>query len=314
MAWALPMVVMLGAYAAIAIHTGNWWPWFEFVHESGDRTLMDTVLYYQHAARELPLDVVLGVAIGGCAVFAFPGAVPADRNRKLWLAVGGLFVFMVIVAGTLWTGGPALLWDNFLQMYTRTSEPPLFGSHWRYHFISRLILMLGSFGLAGLTAVILRGKHASGSRRGQSVFFASLGLFTVLTLVFKPDSDPFLNAVFLGHQAREVLTHTLVTVPLSWWFCLVLSRNRGVVADKGAASLAWPLIAAVAGVLLGLYLLIGALHTSAASLGQSESMVILIFPHFFEHVFTYLVVPLVAGLVYETASRSAKFHNTHGTS
>jgi hypothetical protein len=56
------------------------------------------------------------------------------------------------------------------------------------------------------------------------------------------------------------------------------------------------------GVLTGLYLLIAALCTSAASMGQTDNMVLLIGPHFFEHFFTYLLVPLVAGLVYEFAT------------
>ena len=49
--WAVPTLVLLMAYGAIAVHTGNPWPWFEIVHESGDRSLVGTVFCYQHAAR-----------------------------------------------------------------------------------------------------------------------------------------------------------------------------------------------------------------------------------------------------------------------
>ena len=49
MALGLPVFVLLVSYAAIAIHTGNPWPWLEVVHESGGRTLLSTVLYFEHA-------------------------------------------------------------------------------------------------------------------------------------------------------------------------------------------------------------------------------------------------------------------------
>jgi hypothetical protein len=66
--------------------------------------------------------------------------------------------------------------------------------------------------------------------------------------------------------------------------------------------LAWPLACGAGGLLLAVYLLVGALGTSAVSQGQTKSLSLLIFPHFFEHVFSYLVVPLVAGLVYESVT------------
>ena len=40
----------------------------------------------------------------------------------------------------------------------------------------------------------------------------------------------------------------------------------------------------------------------AASQGQTENVILLLGPHVFEHTFTYLVVPLIAALVYESAA------------
>ncbi|CAN0555681.1 unnamed protein product, partial [Laminaria digitata] len=58
----LPLGLLLLSYGAIAVEAGTAWPWMAFVHESGDKTLLDTLLYYDHAARELPVDIALGVA------------------------------------------------------------------------------------------------------------------------------------------------------------------------------------------------------------------------------------------------------------
>jgi len=55
--------------------------------------------------------------------------------------------------------------------------------------------------------------------------------------------------------------------------------------------------------LVGLYLVIGSLVTSAASQGQSESLAVLIFPHFFEHTFSYVMTTLSAALVFEWVRR-----------
>jgi hypothetical protein len=56
--------------------------------------------------------------------------------------------------------------------------------------------------------------------------------------------------------------------------------------------------AAAAGGLIGLYLVAGALLTDAGSQAQTESLVPLVFGHYFEHSFTYLLTPLVAVSLY----------------
>ena len=58
------------------------------------------------------------------------------------------------------------------------------------------------------------------------------------------------------------------------------------------------------GIVVEHFLLVSALVTSAASQGQSESVAVLIFPHFFEHTFSYVVTTLSAGLVFEWRIRA----------
>jgi len=295
----LPVLVLLVSYGAIAVHTGNVWPWLEVVHESGNRTLIGTVLYFEHAARELPLDVVLGVAVGGSTLWAVPRGRVAGRHRQVLLSAAIVLILGAIIIGTLCTGDSASVWNNLLQMHTRPGEPLSFGSHWRYHLLSRLMLMLVSLGMAGLVVWALRGRNGAGDRSGQRVFIGVLGIYIVLSIVFDIDLNPFTNPVFLGHQVREAFTHSLVTLPLAWWFCLVMSSSEEKTGIC-TVSLRWPLTAGIVGIFIAVYLLLGALLGSAASLGQTGSLVLLISPHFFEHFFSYLLVPLVAALTYET--------------
>ena len=145
--------VLTIAYCAISISTAQPWPWLEVVHESGDRTLIGTILYFEHGARELPLDLLLGVALGGSVLFASPTPTRTTsaphRARLGLLGAGVLAVVAVIIAGTLWTGGLEMLTDNLLQLHTRPGTPLTWGAHWRYHLLSRALLMLFSLGCAG---------------------------------------------------------------------------------------------------------------------------------------------------------------------
>jgi len=292
---------LIASYVAIAIYSSTPWLWSVIVHESGDRTLAQTILYYEHAARELPLDIILGVAVAGSALFVLRarGATPASRHTWTWCA-GLAVACTVIVGGTLWTGGLPMLFENILQYPTRPGEPLVWGGHWRYHLLSHVTLISSSFGLAA-PLLLLTGR-SRGHRPGLSVFAWAVSAFVALALVFVPGSDSFRNAVFIGHQAREVATHAIVTVPMAWSFCLFVGRDTWSDRSPGTSSIAFPLAAAAIGAIVGVYLLVAALATSAASQGQSESIAVLIFPHFFEHTFSYVVTTLTAGLVFDWVS------------
>jgi len=296
------IAILIASYFAIAGYSSTYWLWSVIVHESGDRTLQQTTFYYEHAAREIPLDIILGIAIGGSALFVLP-PVPRRQphSRVRWFAVALGAATALIVGSTLWTGGLPMLFENILQYPTRPGEPLVWGGHWRYHLLSHVTLMLVSFGLAA-PMLMVTGRSA-GFRDGLRTVAAALGLFLALALLFVPGGDSFRNAVYIGHQAREVATHAVVTVPLAWSACLFLGRNAWSDRTAGTSPLAFALVAGGVGVLVGLYLVIGSLVTSAASQGQSESLAVLIFPHFFEHTFSYVMTTLSAALVFEWVRR-----------
>lgn len=135
----LPAGVLVVSYLAICVSAGTAWPWQAVVHESGRLTLAQTVLYYEHAASELPLDLLTGAsAAAGLICFrrARPhlAGVEAGRLRGR-LRVAGTVLFagvMLILAGTVLTRGRDELRLHLLQNYTRLGEPAIFGSHWRY--------------------------------------------------------------------------------------------------------------------------------------------------------------------------------------
>ena len=315
-------IVLLLAFIVICFHTGTIWPWTRVVHEDGRHTLVGTILYFEHGTRELPLDIILGVAIGGCVFFAFPpgpdGTKQAGSTRRiLRLALMTAIVLTVILGGTAIRGGMPLVLDELLQNRTRFGVPLEFGSHWRYHLLERIAMILCSVGIAGILRMLSDGRPPVNARRGLVVAAASIGIYVALTLVFSHGrmffelEQPFRDPQYLGHQAREVLTHALVTVPVAWGVCILLLSNRQTTFSAKSTSrnsrpspaIAVTVMSGVFGVLLATYVCVAALMAGAVSRGQTTDPVTLIFPHFFEHSFTYVLVSVVAALIYAVAAR-----------
>lgn len=296
--FAVPAGVLAAAYAGIAVATGTAWPWFHVVHEDGRRTLFGTVFYFEHALRELPLDLLLAWAAAGAAVYFFPQSnrTPAAQRKSLrcFIAVAVLIV-AGIVAGTWLTAGTTAILHNLAQLHTRPGAALQWGAHWRYHLLERLALLLAVFTLVGAAAAA-----TSASPRGKPRhFLASLAVFLLLTIMFRLTAAPFTDPVYLGHQARELLTHGLVTLPLTTAVCLVLaSSSTDANLDETHTFLRALLLPGSAAILIGSYVLVRAIASSAADMGQTSEFHRLVLAHFFEHSFGYAVVPVLAGSLY----------------
>ncbi|MDH3314523.1 MAG: hypothetical protein OER43_01975 [Gammaproteobacteria bacterium] len=307
------------AYAVICFRTGSLWPWSHVVHEDGIRTLLGTVFYFEHGARELLLDIVLGVTVGGCLLFACPplerkgGGATRRADGIVSIAVASGLAVAIILAGAAIDVGLAGLRDNLLQYHTRPLAPLEWGSHWRYHLLSRLALILSALGIAGFLRLFIGGEVNRLARHGMRIFGAALVAFALFTFVFSNRLAAFLmplfDPVYLGHQAREVFTHVLATLPIAWGICMAVVRpGLAWSADRHATVFAWPVTTAagVLGAVLGLYVCVRALLSDSASHGQTDDLAMLLFPHFFEHVQTYVVVTAFALLVYQATLKTSR--------
>lgn len=300
------LLVLLIAYVAICIHSGTAWPWNTVVHEDGKRTLLQTLLFYEHATRELPIDLLLGVAVGGAAYYAFPAQKHGEEGVA-WFGFGlaTLAVAGVIVGGAAAQGGMKTVLENLFQNHTRPGAPLVWGSHWRYHLLERGPMILMSLGFGTLLRR-LTGREGRAGRIGLFVALGVVGAYLLLTAAFTTSRAdlalPFFDPQYLGHESREIFTHALVTIPITWGGVLVLHR-RSLPWLHSTRPLALGGLLVAAAVLLSgagfsLYALMAAMASDAASHGQSTDIVTLICPHFFEHGFTYLVTPLCAAWVY----------------
>jgi hypothetical protein len=302
-AWfAPPGGVLALALGAICLRTHTIWPWRRVVHEDGHHTLVETVFYFEHAMRELPADVVLGVAVAGAVLYFRPRSTRAapngERDLVRWRRGFGALtsiVLLTIVAGTIMTAGIRAVWWDLAQMPTRPGVPLIWGAHWRYHLIERFAMMLIAFAAVGIAS---RGSSAPGARFPWMFGTALLG-FVILTGIYGLTAEPFLDARFLGHQAREFGTHALVTLPIALGTCLALANRLGVEERPRGRVWSWPVaIAGTGGLVLGAYLAVAVGLTRAEVRTQTSDVTALVAVHLFEHTLTYLLVALLAGFLY----------------
>lgn len=300
----VPALVLAVAFVGVCVQAGTPWPWNRVVHEDGIRTLLQTIFYFEHATRELVLDIVLAIGVAGAARYFHPLprgiGDPALRRARLAMGVFAVSMLAVIVGGTELADGGQVIADNLAQYYLRArgSGPVVWGAHWRYHFIERIADIAFAFALAG-ALWIAEGRPGGDRTPDVSLIAVAIALFAAATIAFTPTSEPFRNPAFVGHQLRELLTHGLVTVPVALGTCLLLAR-RFAPPSPGARSTrsALPIYAA-AGLTIacGAFLLAASVLLKSRAYGQKSSLAELLFPHFFEHSLGYLLVAALAGFL-----------------
>ncbi len=290
-----PLTIIASAFVAICVQFGTAWPWLVVVHEDGQRTFLDTMLYFEHALGELPLELLLSAAVAGWVMWLCGR--PVAKGGALW-NIGAIAIALdatIFIGASIHVGAHAAML-NLLQYHTRDSEPMIFGSHWQYHFLSQVALML-------LPAIACSRQNRD--RKGAfSLLLSTWALFAIFTIIFGVSSASFTDARFLGHQARELFTHALVTVPLAIGCCLAMPRAE---ADTESASKRgiWPIAAMGVFILLALYLAFGIVLTRSHRLAQSNDWVKVICGHFFEHTISYLVVTVHSVFFYMLGARRA---------
>jgi hypothetical protein len=280
-----PLLALAAAFVTICVHFQTAWPWNVAVHEDGRRTLLRTIFYFEHALGELPLELLLAGAVAG-ALLRHRRPDAAARTLLPVLVVAVLAIDALILFGSWWNVGFTDSRMFLLQYHTRDRSPLEFGSHWRYHLLSQATLMLAPAMIAGAaSARLLR---------------ASWAAFTLGCIVFGVSALSFADPQYLGHQARETVTHGLITIPLAVGLCLGLSQAP----EETALRVFWP--AAFGFTLLGFYQAAAVIATGSRQYAQMQDLVRVVCGHFFEHTLSYLVVPVHAALFYLAGALRSK--------
>ena len=293
----LPVTVMTGAFVWLAIDHRDVRLWNVVVHESGRYTLGQTIFYFSHFLREIPTVFAMALFLVSASSARIELASQDRKKTQAWAALALLasgVVVVVALAQVSLTDGAHEAVQNLIQVYTR-DDVQAYGSHWRFHLLSTIW-----FGLAvPVTAWIgfrFLGGPPPGDVRNSRTWRAAWFYFLALTIVFGVSLEPILDPRFIGHQAREILTHAITTLPLGLGLLAIVQRFVG--AGRGTRRPPWRAAAFAGVVLIPAYLGIAVLATDAMATGQTErGLAAVVAAHFFEHSLDFVLISfLVVGL------------------
>jgi hypothetical protein len=232
----IPSLLLVGAYIRMAIFHGRLWLFDTIVHENGRYTLLEVIFYFRHFCWEMPMKALYSMFIVGA--FLYYGK-PVSGTKETHTVIpsrlillSGLAVFLLVSISIIMTIKDTGFRETMLGLLQyRTSElkPPDFGSHWRNHLLSNVVL----FSASALFILYYRLNCYSGQwmkRQFSSFMPLSLGLFVLLTFVFGLTTDPFKTPSYIGHQLREIFgTDIPITMLITIGVMICLERKY----DKG---------------------------------------------------------------------------------
>jgi len=291
---ALPLGLVFGAYVWLALEHHTWDLWRVVVHESARYTLGETIFFFRHFLREVPVDVAMGLFCGA----ALAGSGPLPRGHSRSAAVAGLLACGLVVlafASASATEGWREALRDLLQFRTRDDEAA-YGSHWSFHLLSTIWFGAAAPAAASLWAGFGLGVRPVGAAR--TLLLIAWTWTALFTVVFGVQQEVFTSARYIGHQAREILTHGLITLPLTigllrW----AVARRTGANAvsatmERSTPSrqvLTWGIIVGIPGFLVAAFR--GVDFGATAQMHSALAGVVA--AHVFEHVLDMVMVGLV---------------------
>jgi hypothetical protein len=291
----IPAAVLLASYAWLALEHETLSLWHVVVHESGRYTLGQTVFYFSHFLREVPIAVAYALfllsASGQAGLGGRDPSSDASIRRAGWvllLASGALVGGALLVTARQDGLGSAL--QDLLQYRTR-DDLAGYGTHWRYHWLSTLW-----FGAVAAVAPAVTRRIPGVPGLGVSRFWtrAAWGYFIALSLALGMSTDIFVDARYAGHQAREILTHGPVTLLLGIGMLLAWSHvgQTGATTRETHPWMTRILVGVV--FLVPIHLAVISLSGDVMAQGQSElGLSAMVAAHYFEHSLDYTLVLLL---------------------
>ena len=279
-----PLALVALAYAWLAVAHGTPWLWNVVVHEGGHYTLGTTILFMRHFLREIPVDVAMALVLAAAIRTVTPAPIPVRRTWFVGIAIVLMgAAFAVSAAQEGW-------WEalrDLLQYRTRDDDTR-YGSHWRFHFLSTIWFAAAAPLLAGLT--LGRPGPVRANPESRRLLMAAWGWVALLTLAFGIGVEPFTSARYIGHQAREILTHGLITLPLVFAVCVLVGKLQSPQEASGGHP-AVQVSTWLAVVAIPVFLVIAFSGASLEGSAQLESGLSgVVAAHVFEHTLDYSLV------------------------
>lgn len=297
----LPLACLLAAYTVLAVEHRKALLLDVVVHEDGRRTLLQTILYFEHFLRELPVEIVIAWAAAIALSASAPPAADPRRSRLTGVLAGSLALLIATssFAAAAWRTGVWSAGLDLLQYRTRDDDVA-FGSHWHSHLHQIVAMALSAGGIAAVYRwTVAAAATLTSSTRRWFVWAAVVG---GVTLLLRPDRVDWNATRLLGHALRELVTHAALTLPLTFAALLVVEGESTAAIPPARApgvlrrGLGLLLLAAV--VPLALLAQLSGRDVMAAARKRTSPWDLLA-SHAFEHAIDYAFAALVAIAVYE---------------
>lgn len=231
--FSIPLILLIASYIHMCVFYKELWLFDTIVHENGRYTLLQVILYFRHFCWEILGKAIYSLFIVG--VFFYYGR-PLHRVNQIAkhsisqtrIIFAGFIVFAIILLSFLITTNEYGFREAIfgLTQYRASELRPIwFGSHWRNHFLSNIVLFSASAFLVLLYRVICFGGYYF-KRRFACLFHIATGIFVFLTVLFGLTMDPFSTPSYLGHQLREIFG-TDLSITMFWALAVLIHlENR----------------------------------------------------------------------------------------
>lgn len=284
---ALPALILVGSWVWLTADHGTPLLWNVIVHESGRYTMGETVLYFGHFLREVPIALAYSLFLLGLSGGRAARTRPGRAAGRAALGLAALLVLGAALVSAARHGVASALLD--LGQYRTRDDLAGYGTHWRYHWLSTL--WAGAF-LSVLPALTARIRVLPPLAAHLPWRWTAWLYFIGLSIIFGLSTDVFTDARYGGHQAREIMTHALVTLPLG--LALILAWTQPARSDTRTMGTPATVLLLALVVLIPLYLAALSLSGDVMAQGQSSyGLGAMVAAHYFEHTLDYLLVLLL---------------------
>lgn len=302
-----PAAVLMGSYVLLAVQHGVWNVFPVVVHENGRYTLTETIFYFRHFVRELPVNTLIAMGLGMLAGLHSPLERASSAQGMRTCRHAGLAVLLMVATAIAITWGQYdrnEAWTELAQYRTR-DELAEFGSHWRYHLLHIVDSFLFCLGML----LVIRGlTNVGGLNQRALAWLAILGVvFVMITLGFGSPLRALRDPLYLAHQAREIETHRILTLCPALACLLLLDVRLG--DSSGLAAVNWRIIWLGVGwivlaTLIPLWIVWRLREVNIGSLAQRQTGLWQIAAaHHFEHLLDSAYVTLLSAWAYLNVMR-----------
>lgn len=313
--WLFPLFILFISYSYLAYEQGTPFFFNAHIHESGTYTLLETVFYFDHFIREIPVSVLTACVVA-ISFYLFSPLPLHDCCRMVSVrkfTVPFLFFFLIVViAGALLKNGFYSFFLDLFQYRTRDNVVS-YGSHWHYHLLHIEFIFLASLAVSFVYRGLTHMYSTTMNKSGITFLVIVQTCIILFTLIFIPDIKPFTDTRYLAHQFREIVTHASVTMPLAFAFLIVFEHKScpaSYVSPGASAFNKIGVLLFIVALVIPLYILIQLSGRNIMAEAQTKSNYFnLLASHYFEHSLDYVFVSLLTVMIFSFLIHISKRRN-----